>query len=229
MAVTLVLCRTLVGHDDVVTTVACPIENLDMIVSSFRDKSILFALFGFWDGQLRLPDLNTAVTTCGFVFHTKDIVSASRDRSIKLWNTLDERKYTIQDGNSCTNWVSCVRFSHNTSQPTIVSASWDKSVKIWNLTSCKLRITLDGHGGYVNTVFVSSDGSLCANTEDKKLYSLDAGGIIHALYFSPNRYWLCATTEEDVKIWDLESKSVTSYCSSLIWILDGSTLFIEHL
>lgn len=105
-------------------------------------------------------------------------------------------------------------------QPTIVSASWDKTVKIWNLSNCKLRATLAGHNGYVNTVAVSPDGSLCASggkdsvillwdlAEGKRLYSLDAGTIIHALCFSPNRYWLCAATESGIKIWDLESKSV---------------------
>lgn len=32
-------------------------------------------------------------------------------------------------------------------------------------------------------------------SEGKRLYSLDAGDIIHALVFSPNRYWLCAATQ----------------------------------
>lgn len=32
-------------------------------------------------------------------------------------------------------------------------------------------------------------------TEGKRLYSLDAGDIIYALTFSPNRYWLCAATQ----------------------------------
>ena len=40
--------------------------------------------------------------------------------------------------------------------------------------------------------------------EGKRLYSLDAGDIIHALVFSPNRYWLCAATGSSIKIWDLE-------------------------
>jgi WD40 repeat protein len=40
--------------------------------------------------------------------------------------------------------------------------------------------------------------------EGKRLYSLDAGDIIHALVFSPNRYWLCAATQSSIKIWDLE-------------------------
>ncbi|KAK9130651.1 hypothetical protein Sjap_011138 [Stephania japonica] len=44
--------------------------------------------------------------------------------------------------------------------------------------------------------------------EGKKLYSLDAGAIIHVLCFSLNRYWLCAATWGSVKIWELESKSI---------------------
>ncbi|CAL5327202.1 unnamed protein product [Camellia sinensis] len=63
---------------------------------------------------------------------------------------------------------------------------WDRTVKIWNLTNCKIRASLAGHSGYVNTVAVSPDGSLCASggkdgvillwdlAEGKKLYSLDS-------------------------------------------------------
>lgn len=91
-------------------------------------------------------------------------------------------------------------------------------VKVWNLTNCKLKSNLYGHTGYINTVTLSPDGSLCASggkdgvamlwdlAEGKRLYSLDAGDIIHSLCFSPNRYWLCAATQQCIKIWDLESK-----------------------
>lgn len=44
--------------------------------------------------------------------------------------------------------------------------------------------------------------------EGKHLYSLEAGDIVNALVFSPNRYWLCAATASCVKIFDLESKYV---------------------
>jgi len=36
--------------------------------------------------------------------------------------------------------------------------------------------------------------------EGKRLYSLDAGDIIHSLVFSPNRYWLCAATQTSIKV-----------------------------
>ncbi|XP_010551145.1 PREDICTED: receptor for activated C kinase 1B-like [Tarenaya hassleriana] len=255
--------RRLTGHSHFVQDVALSSDGQ-------------FALSGSWDGELRLWDLATGVSSRRFVGHTKDvlsvafsvdnrqIVSASRDRTIKLWNTLGECKYTISDqSEGHREWVSCVRFSPNTLVPTIVSASWDHTVKVWNLQNCKLRNTLVGHSGYLNTVAVSPDGSLCASggkdgmillwdlAEGKKLYSLDAGDVIHSLCFSPNRYWLCAATEQSIKIWDLESKSVVEdlkvdlkaeaeksdgdtgaankqkviYCTSLNWSADGNTLF----
>ena len=214
---------------------------------------------------MRLWDLNTGNTTRRFIGHSKDvlsvafsvdnrqIVSGSRDKSIKLWNTLGECKYTIQEQDGHQEWVSCVRFSPVPSNPIIVSGGWDKMVKVWSLTNCKLRKNLVGHTGYVNSVTVSPDGSLCASGgkdgvamlwdlgEGKRLYSLDAGDIIHSLCFSPNRYWLCAATQSCIMIWDLETKSIVDelrpefqpvgkkaqvpYCTSLAWSADGSTLY----
>lgn len=100
-----------------------------------------YALSASWDKTLRLWELSTGATTRRFVGHTNDvlsvsfsadnrqIVSGSRDRTIKLWNTLGDCKYTITD-HGHTEWVSCVRFSPNPSNPVIVSAGWDKFVKV---------------------------------------------------------------------------------------------------
>uniref|UniRef100_A0A7S2SH82 Guanine nucleotide-binding protein subunit beta-like protein n=1 Tax=Eucampia antarctica TaxID=49252 RepID=A0A7S2SH82_9STRA len=249
--------RALRGHNHFVS---------DVVISSDGQ----FALSGSWDGTLRLWEINSGKTTRRFVGHSKDvlsvafsadnrqIVSGSRDKTIKLWNTLGECKYTIASGGESeghTEWVSCVRFSPSQSVPLIVSCGWDRLVKVWSLTNCKLRNDLVGHTGYLNTVCVSPDGSLCASggkdgtamlwdlNEGKRLYSLDAGDIIYSLCFSPNRYWLCAATEECIKIWDLESKIIvdtlrpeefdlmthrTPHCTSLAWSADGATLFAGY-
>ncbi|GBG33397.1 Guanine nucleotide-binding protein subunit beta-2-like 1 [Hondaea fermentalgiana] len=212
--------RALTGHHHFVE---------DVVISSDGQ----FCLSGSWDGTLRLWDINTGATTRRFVGHKKDvlsvafsldnrqIVSASRDRTIKLWNTLGECKYTITEDQH-TEWISCVRFSPLHTNPLIVSAGWDGIVKVWNLSNCRLKANLIGHTGYLNSVTVSPDGSLCASggkdgkamlwdlTEAKLLYQLDANEIIHSLVFSPNRYWLCAATQSGVKIWDLESKVVVA-------------------
>ncbi|CAM9679093.1 unnamed protein product, partial [Chrysoparadoxa australica] len=241
--------RALKGHSHFVS---------EVVISSDGQ----FALSGSWDGTLRLWEIATGQTARQFVGHSKDvlsvafsadnrqIVSGSRDRTIKLWNTLGECKYTIQDEGH-TEWVSCVRFSPSPSAYMIVSAGWDKLVKVWSLSNCRLQTNLVGHTGYLNTVTVSPDGSLCASkdgtamlwdlNEGKRLYSLDAGDIIHSLVFSPNRYWLCAATTQGIKIWDLESKIVVDdlrpefmlqgpktqvpYCTCLCWSSHGNILY----
>ncbi|KAI8053329.1 putative CPC2 protein [Syncephalis plumigaleata] len=285
---TFILRDTLKGHNGWVTAIATSVDKPDTLLSASRDKSVMVwtitrgaeryakptkALKGHnhfvEDVTLRLWDLKSGSTTRRFIGHTKDvlsvsfsadnrqIVSGSRDKSIKLWNTLGECKFDIRE-NGHTEWVSCVRFSPNAVNPLIVSCGWDKYVKVWELSKCRLRTNHIGHTGYVNTVTVSPDGSLCASggkdgvtmlwdlNDSKHLYSLEAGREINALVFSPNRYWLCAATGSTIKIWDLESKSlvdelkvegVITYkndednllnCISLAWSADGSVLFAGY-
>jgi len=225
-----------------------------------------FALSGSWDGTLRLWDLNLGVTSRRFVGHKKEvmsvafspdnrqIVSGSRDRTIRLWNTLGDCKYLIGE-NGHTSWVSGVSFA-NTANSMIISGSWDKKVKVWN-ADWKLHKELEGHTGYINATAVSPDGSLCASggkdgiavlwdlNEGKKLTNLPAEGIVNALAFNPKKYWLCAATQNAIKVWDLENKQLLTTLGdtdqgfygngkktrippsplSLAWSADGTTLY----
>jgi len=160
-------------------------------------------------------------------------------------------QYTI-DHDGHTDWVSCVRFSPSQTSPLIVSGGWDNVVKVWSLSEFRCLNTLRGHKGYVSSVCVSPDGSLCASagkdgtarlwdlSRGEHLYKLneEKGDVIHQIAFSPNRYWLTAATEQAIRIWDLESKaivaelvpetqkkSVAPECISLAWSADGSALY----
>jgi len=243
--------RSLKGHSHFVSDVTLSMDGQYCLSSS-------------WDATLRLWSLETGECTKQFIGHKKDclsvafspdnrqIVSGSRDHSIKLWNVIGECKFTIDPAHG--DWVSCVRYSPNQENPLIVSAGWDKAVSVTSIQNLRDRRTLTGHKGYLNTVTVSPDGSLCASggkdgtamlwdlNEGRSLYELNSGSIINALCFSPNRYWLCAATNNKIVIWDLESKAEVSsipypkleeigdkalkpFCTSLVWSTDGNTLY----
>jgi len=200
-----------------------------------------------------------------FIGHSKDIlsvainkentviVSGSRDKSIKVWNSIGDCTHTLTE-NGHTGWVSCVKISPSSQK--IVSAGWDRVVKVWNFKGHKILFNLVGHVGFVNSVTISPDGTLCASggkdgtaklwdlNKGEHLYTLDAGSSIHALNFSPNKYWLCAATDKNIKVWDLEkregiaelnaesnsknknkNKQKRPACVSLAWSQDGTTLF----
>lgn len=93
-----------------------------------------------------------------FSVDNRQIVSGSRDKTIKLWNTLAECKYTIQDDGH-TDWVSCVRFSPNHANPIIVSAGWDRVVKV------RMKFTFTKFMN-VNKMLDKNDGYLFYITHD---------------------------------------------------------------
>jgi len=259
--------KRLVGHNHFVQ---------DIDISSDRQ----YALSASWDGTLRLWNLKTGQTTRRFIGHKKDvlsvafsadnrqIVSGSRDKTINVWNTIGVIKHTMGgDQDAHRDWVTCVRFSPNVDDPVIVSSGRDFTVKVWDMNTFELKHNLIGHKSYVNAVTVSPDGSLCASggkdglamlwdlNEGKALSSLEANGEIHALCFSPNRYWLCGAVGEAIKIWDLETKGEVGIlktaksqsdaqeeregkkkkkkglpvlCTCMAWSHDGKTLFAGY-
>ncbi|KHN44614.1 Guanine nucleotide-binding protein subunit beta-like protein [Glycine soja] len=263
--------RQLTGHSHFVSDVA---------LSSDAD----FAVSASWDGELRLWDLSTGATKLRFIGHAKDvlsvallndsvIISGSRDHTIKAWNTCGTCMSTVDNGSGDghTDWVSCVRFIPDAAPPRLVSASWDGSVRVWDVDVDKgalgKRFTLSGHEGYVNVVAVSPDASLVASggkdgvvllwdmAGGVKIYEFEVGSVVHGLWFSPNRYWMCIATDESVRVWDLESNSIIKdlnvngnndhynyinggteitannkdiYCTSMNWDADGNTLFCGY-
>lgn len=67
-----------------------------------------YALTASWDGTLRLWDLKKGVTTRRFVSHSRDVLacafspdnrqiaSGGRDKNLKIWNTVGECKFTVE-------------------------------------------------------------------------------------------------------------------------------------
>eukprot|EP01057_Protomagalhaensia_wolfi_P005641 Protomagalhaensia_wolfi_Nauph_80__5640@NODE_650_length_2161_cov_140_795476_g486_i0_p1_GENE_NODE_650_length_2161_cov_140_795476_g486_i0NODE_650_length_2161_cov_140_795476_g486_i0_p1_ORF_typecomplete_len358_score72_34WD40/PF00400_32/0_0024WD40/PF00400_32/1_8e05WD40/PF00400_32/8_3e09WD40/PF00400_32/0_0012WD40/PF00400_32/4_2e08WD40/PF00400_32/0_013WD40/PF00400_32/5_7e05ANAPC4_WD40/PF12894_7/3_6e08ANAPC4_WD40/PF12894_7/8_4e07ANAPC4_WD40/PF12894_7/6_9e09ANAPC4_WD40/PF12894_7/0_00065ANAPC4_WD40/PF12894 len=201
----------------------------DVFMSCWGD----YLLSTSWDKTMRLWDVSLGESFRNFVGHTSDvfggalsadnrqIISCSRDRTIRLWNTLGQQKYNLVE-NQHTDWISSVRFSPETEKALVVSCGWDALTKVWELKKGRLVYDFCGHTAPVTAVTISPDGSLCASgghdswamlwdvAEGNHLYSMEAGSPINSLCFSPCNYWLCAATEQGIKIWDLEKKKVLS-------------------
>ena len=102
----------------------------------------------------------------------KTLASASRDKTIKLWNLQTQKAISTLTGHS--NWVISVAFSPD--GLTLASASRDNTIKLWNLQSQKAIATLTGHSEMVSSVAFSPDGlTLASASWDKtiKLWNFD--------------------------------------------------------
>merc|ERR1712137_377446 len=107
----------LVGHNGWVTQIATNPKFPDMILSASRDKTLIVWKLTREENNYGVPQKRLY----GHSHFVSDVVlssdghfalSGSWDKTLKLWNTLAQCKYTIQEEGH-TDWVSCVRFSPN--------------------------------------------------------------------------------------------------------------------
>jgi WD40 repeat protein len=142
----------------------------------------------------------------------KQIVSASLDKTIKLWDaTLGHCQKTLA-GHS--RWVNTVAFSPDGKQ--IASSSSDKTIKLWDATLGDCQKTLAGHSRWVNTVAFSPDGKqIASGSSDKtiKLWDTTLGdckktlaghsGSVNTVAFSPDGKQIASgSSDKTIKVWD---------------------------
>ncbi|NEP60998.1 MAG: protein kinase [Symploca sp. SIO2G7] len=107
----------------------------------------------------------------------KTLVSASSDRTIKLWS-LDTGEL-IDTINRHSEAVFCIAISPD--GQTLVSGDYDYKIKVWNLETRELINTLTGHVGQVLSLAISPDGkTLASGSIDGtiKTWHLDTGQAI---------------------------------------------------
>ncbi len=105
----------------------------------------------------------------------KRVVSASDDKTLKVWNLADREVAWLTVGANCKftlrghrGRVLCVAALPRNR---IVSASRDKTLKVWDITHGHGMClqTLRGHTGWVNCVGLLPDGRVVSGSRDKTL------------------------------------------------------------
>eukprot|EP01090_Pellita_catalonica_P010875 TRINITY_DN22327_c0_g1_i1.p1 TRINITY_DN22327_c0_g1~~TRINITY_DN22327_c0_g1_i1.p1 ORF type:complete len:309 (+),score=31.59 TRINITY_DN22327_c0_g1_i1:35-928(+) len=226
--------KELIGHQHYVES--CALSNDEAYaMSASGDYSVRL-----WDVEnesvcRKFEGHTGAVIGVDFSADNRMIITASRDRTIKIWNTLGQCKWSTPLSDSHTFPISSIALGPKN---ILVTGGYDKNAKVWDLKKPKLLHTLPGHTGRIDAVAMSPDGLITATgggdksiiiwdvESGKELYRLDTQSKIHALIFFQPKYWVIAATTSVIMIFDLEKKeliaNVTAECRSLASSADGT-------
>ena len=145
----------------------------------------------------------------------KHIVSASKDKTIRIWDVFSGKELLAITGH--TDDVNFATYSPDGNY--IASASYDKTIRIWDAKTGNEVNVLKGHTSLVYSVSFSPDGNYIASasydetiriwdTKTGKVMQVLVGhtGAVNMAVFSPDgKYIASASDDGTVKIWDVKT------------------------
>ena len=152
-----------------------------------------------WDNEKM--EHNAIVNSVSFSPDGRYLVSASYDKSIRVWDLSSKRCVHILEGH--TGNVCSARFSPDGKY--IISASDDESVRIWNTKNGKCIEELYGHTDCVSSAAFSSDGKCIVSiSRDSTIRVWDFPSVQALLDKSRKRFKNRQLTSEERRKYYLE-------------------------
>jgi WD40 repeat protein len=144
-------------------------------------------------------------------------VSASRDRTAKIWDLDNKREEGTLAGHAKTVYAVCMSMDGRY----IITGSEDNSIRVWNFHDRSLKETLEGHTGTVYSLCMSLDGAwIISGSGDKsvKIWNFQNSSqvttltehtnYVYSVYHSQNGKWIVSGSSDDtVIVWNFESKA----------------------
>ena len=157
------------------------------------------------------------VTSAAFSPDGKRIVSASSDKTVRIWDAQTGKP--IGDPlEGHTDWGTSAAFSPDGMR--IVSASYDNTVRIWDAqTGKQIGDPLEGHTSYVNSAAFSPDGKRIVSASfDRTIRIWDAqtgkqignpleghADGVNSAAFSPDGQRIVSASWDNIRIWDAQT------------------------
>ncbi|KYC40721.1 hypothetical protein WA1_24075 [Scytonema hofmannii PCC 7110] len=150
----------------------------------------------------------------------KRVISASDDKTLKVWNLETGSLESTLTGHS--SGVNALALTPDGKR--VISASDDKTLKVWNLETGSLESTLTGHSDWVNALALTPDGKRVISASDDKtlkVWNLETGSLestltghsdwVNALALTPDgKRVISASDDKTLKVWNLETGSLES-------------------
>jgi WD40 repeat protein len=153
------------------------------------------------------------VMACAVTPDGRHVVSASEDKTLKVWELATGRALATFEGH--TGEVRACAVTPDGRH--VVSASQDQTLKIWELATGRALATLEGHTGEVTACVVTPDGRhVVSASMDKMLevWELATGralatlaghtGAVRTCAVTPDgRHVVSASWDQTLKVWEL--------------------------
>ncbi|MDO9068720.1 MAG: NACHT domain-containing protein [Deltaproteobacteria bacterium] len=163
------------------------------------------------------------VSSCAFSPNGKSLISASDDKTLKLWDALTGECLRSFSGHA-DRVLSCAFAPDGKS---LISASLDKTIKLWDALTGECLRSFSGHAETVFSCTFAPDGkSLISASDDNTIKLWDAltgeclrtfsghAALVRSCAFAPDgKSLISASYDNTIKLWD----ALTGECLRSFW------------
>eukprot|EP00698_Gefionella_okellyi_P025576 TRINITY_DN9420_c0_g1_i1.p1 TRINITY_DN9420_c0_g1~~TRINITY_DN9420_c0_g1_i1.p1 ORF type:complete len:727 (+),score=109.31 TRINITY_DN9420_c0_g1_i1:40-2181(+) len=147
------------------------------------------------------------------------LVSSSRDKTLRIWDTVKKSSCATLQGHT-DEVESCVFLSEGR---VVASGSLDKTIRLWDVGNRSSLTTLHGHTGCVTQLAVVPDASqIASGSDDNTVKSWDPrtlsllatytghGSPLLSVAYSQTCLLASASTNGAVRVWDARARSLVA-------------------